>query len=175
MSSSSPATGVESRGRQRAAGSGEARFAPEVPLDVELHHARWPRLAGAVVAGGVAPVAFYFLGGVGVVIGLAAMVSAIGQALDFARTLRYPPGTIQLTRGQVVLPIGLCGGRAATVPIADVRHVLLLRRAVPYSAGGSLLVVETTQGIFEYPRPWFASEDDALRVAVSLRHLAGRA
>ena len=174
MSVSSPATGEGSRGRNGAAGRGDGRPSPEGPLDVELHHARWARFAGAAIACVVAPVAYSQLGGVGVVIGVAAVISALRQGLEFVATLRHPAGTIKVRRGQIVLPQGLCAGDPVALPVADVRHVLLLRRAVPYSAGGALLVVETAQGIFEYPRAWFASDDDPVRVAAMLRHLTGR-
>jgi hypothetical protein len=60
------------------------------------------------------------------------------------------------------------------MPVADLRHAYLLRRALPWNHTGPVLVVETRRGVFQYPRDWFGAENDQKRLSQALNRRLGR-
>jgi hypothetical protein len=74
----------------------------------------------------------------------------------------------------VRLPDGLCVKGARTVPWDGIRHVFFLRRSVPWARTGPILVIETEDRTFSYPRDWFASDSDQRRVAHAIFRRLGR-
>jgi hypothetical protein len=93
---------------------------------------------------------------------------------SFAMTLVNGAGRIVVGDDQVVLPRGLCRGEPVTLALDAVRHAYFLRRAVPWTRAGPLLVVETVDRVFTYPRDWFASDVDQQQVAATLNRRLGR-
>jgi hypothetical protein len=78
-------------------------------------------------------------------------------------SLLHPPGTIALGERTVVLPVSLCAGKSVEVSFGELKHAYILRRALPWMTQGPVLVVETAQGTYEYPRDWFSGEADQRR------------
>ena len=129
-----------------------------------LEHARWHHLGWLVFGLGAGVLLLLRLGIVGQIAGVVLLAIAVRHGLGFARTLRYPAGTIEVNAEQVVLPTGLCRGKDATFPMEQVRHAFFLRRAVPWTQTGPMLVIEAGDRAFAYPRDWFASEADQQRI-----------
>jgi hypothetical protein len=173
VSGVSRATGAETDvSPGRAGTTGRRRGAVTLPLEVQLEHARWRNFAwaaaGIVVAAlliGLLATVFKWLGA------LLLAVSGIG-VWAFVMTLLHPPGRIRVSEAEVSLARGLCRGVEVTLPLDRVRHAFLLRRA---TRTGPLLVVETDDGVFTYPRDWFGSDSDQRRVALALNQRLGRA
>ncbi len=159
--------GVESKNERTATGPTDS-----LPFSMELAHSRGNILIGIAFRCVLTKLAMDYLGGVGIVLGVYWLFRSAELAYLFVRTLRHPPGKIQVKRNEVILPFRLCVASASTLKPSDIRNVYVLRRAVPYSAGGSLLVVETAHGTFEYPRAWFAADGDPARVQAAFRQLA---
>ena len=108
------------------------------------------------------------LGTVGVWVGVVLVVVGLFRAWELAQTFLYPPGTIEVTESQVVLPRGLCMPRPVKVAPADVTAVYFLRRSVPWNKSAPVLVVELGDRAMAYPRDWFASEADQRHVIHAL-------
>ena len=116
------------------------------------------------------------LGTVGVWVGVVLLVIGAFRAWELVQTFLYPPGTIEVTDAQVVLPRGLCMSRPVKVTPADVTAVYFLRRSVPWNKSAPVLVVELGDRAMAYPRDWFASEADQRHVIHALlRGLPGGA
>jgi hypothetical protein len=152
-----------------------ARDAPrETTLEITLEAARWRHFAWAVVGIGLAVLMFVRMGELGLVLGAIVGLLGLNSGRAFVRTLRHAPGTIAVRDEAVVLPEHLCSGNSVTVPLSDLRHAYLLRRALPWNHHGPVLVVETQRGVFQYPRDWFAAEADQRRVSRTLNRRLGR-
>jgi hypothetical protein len=93
---------------------------------------------------------------------------------NFVRTLLREPGVIKVGRDRLVLPSGLCRGTPKEYPFDEVHHAFFLRRAVPWTRAGPVLVVEAGEAVFTYPRDWFASESDQRRVMEGINRHLGR-
>ena len=143
----------------------EGREDKERTIAIELMHARWRHLAWCVVAALCTLLFVFAIGGAGIVLlGVPCLIATILSARSFFRTLVYPPGRIVVSEDTVDLAARLCSGREVSVPVGDLKSAYLLRRAAPWSASGPVLVVETRAHVFQYPRDWFASDDDQWRV-----------
>lgn len=160
-------TGAEkSKGRE---GRGD-----DAPLSITLFAARWRHFAwglfflalGAAIAF-LSTSAFRWLG-----MGLCLWGSS--SAYAFVRTLMHPAGTLYVGEGELGLPTALCSGSTLEVPMSQVKHAYYLRRAVPWTKSGPILVIETAQGRFEYPRDWFATDEDHRRVGSAINRRLGR-
>jgi hypothetical protein len=146
----------------------------ETSVEVKLEHARW-RHAGWVGLGIVlGAVLVWKLGTVGKGVGVLLIGVGLYNVRAFVLTIIHSPGTIRIDGDQAELPRGLCRGVPVTVPISLIRHAFFLRRAVPWTRSGPLLVIETADRVFTYPREWFASDSDQRRVAVLLNRRLGR-
>ena len=64
--------------------------------------------------------------------------------------------------------------RLAALSFGDVTHAFFLRRAVPWTQAGPILIVEVGEAIFSYPRDWFASESEQRRILEAINRRLGR-
>jgi hypothetical protein len=112
---------------------------------------------------------------VGKAIGVVLSLASLLAVRAFALTLLHPPGRIRVGQSDVSLPRGVCRTRPLELPIDRVRYAYFLRRVVPWTRTGPLLIVETETTTLRYPRDWFASDSDQQRVAAALNHRLGRA
>jgi hypothetical protein len=118
-------------------------------------------LVGAAIGG----VLIWKLGTVGKGLGIVLLALGSVNLVRFARTLLQPAGTIEVSEQGVRLPVGLCRKEARTVPFERIRQAFFLRRSVPWTMTGPLLVIETDERVFSYPRDWFGSDADQRRIA----------
>jgi hypothetical protein len=146
----------------------------ESVFQIELEHGRMRHL-GWVLVGAIGGVLLLWkLGAVGKALGIFMLGMSAANIYRFVRTLLNPAGRIELQDDAVVLPETLCHKGAHTVPYERVRHAYFLRRAVPWSRTGPILVVETDERVFTYPRDWFTSDSDQRRIALALNRRLGR-
>jgi hypothetical protein len=165
-------TGVGSE--RRAAARGKARADADHDLvigmdDGRVRHGGWA--VGGILIGG------FLIAVLGVVgKGLGVLLLAIGawNLRGLIRALRHPAGTFRITRDEAVIPAGLCRPDPLTLPLDQVRHAYLVRRAVPWLVTGPVLVVETGDRRLVYPRDWFVADADQRRIAHALNHGLGR-
>ncbi len=171
MSGPSPASGAEAA---TARPSDRVRRGGDSSFQVLLEHGRWRHLGWVVVGAVAGCLLLWKLGAVGKAIGIIMLGITVFHMYRFVRTLMHPAGRIELRDEAVLLPDGLCRKAAHTVPYDQVKHAFFLRRAVPWSRTGPILVVETSQQVFIYPRDWFSSDSDQRRVALALNRRLGR-
>ena len=172
MSAPSPATGAEAAARHER--SAARRGAGESTFQVSLEHGRWRHFGWIVFGAAVGALLLWKLGVVGKAVGVVLVGMSALHVYRFVRTLLHPAGRIEIGDDSVLLPDGLCREAAPPVPYDQVRHAFFLRRAVPWSHTGPVLVVETAAQIFIYPRDWFSSDSDQRRVALALNRRLGR-
>lgn len=172
MSAPSQATGKEdasapqtTSARRRSAKGGFE------PVDVMLEHSRWNHFGWTVFCVLLGALLIVKLGTMGKGAGVLLLLFAGYRGYKFGRTLLVPSGTIAIHADQVELPRGLCRGRAESFPSHEIRHAFLLRRAVPWTTTGPILVVEVGDRAFTYPRDWFLSESDQHRIARAVHAL----
>jgi len=123
---------------------------------------------GAVLAFGI--------GGAGVWLGALLGLVGLWSIRGFVQSLLHPPGRVQVDDSRVLLPLRLCKpGELDTAP-DRLRHAYFLRKAVSVTQAAPVLVVETDEVAIEYPRDWFASDADQIRLARALNaHIRARA
>lgn len=137
-------------------------------LAIGLEHQRFRHLSwmGFGIVAGIVLIAK--LGTVAQWVGVGLIGFGLVAGYLFVRTVLYPAGTLVVDDSGVELPRGLCKGAPAKFPLADVAHVYLLRRAVPWTRAAPVLVVEAGGQAFTYPRDWFLTEADQRRVVREL-------
>lgn len=140
------------------------RASLDEPFEVTLVHARRTHAGWALIGLVLGILLVWKLAIVGQVLGVICLVVAAFAGKNFVFTLVNAPGTIAVGKDKLELPTGLCRGRAETYDWADVKHTYFLRRAVPWTRAGPVLVVEAGDLAFSYPRDWFASESEQRRV-----------
>lgn len=140
------------------------------PVEVVLEHSRWRHFGWALFALCLGAVLLVKLGTVGQLIGVALVLIGGYHGYKFVRTLLKPAGTILVTAEQIELPMGLCQGKVTTLPLDKVRHVFVLRRAVPWTTTAPILVIEANEHAYLYPLDWFGSESDQRRVAQAIQN-----
>lgn len=141
-----------------------------IPIEVVLEHGRTRHL-GWVGFGLVAGVLFVWkLGLIGQFIGAGLLLAALLQGSEAIRTFLHKPGTFHVTSDTIELPTGLCRGQQLSLSSEQLEHAFFLRRAVPWTQAGPVLVVEAAGKAYTFPRDWFASDSDQRRVAVALNH-----
>lgn len=171
MSGANAETQQPARQRSRSPGAKgrEDRF------QVAFEHGRWRHfgwLVAGLLAGGFLLVK---LGTVGKAVGVALILIGILNGVRFARTLMHPAGSIEVDEEGVALPDGLCRKGSCRVGYGGIRHAFFLRRSVPWTLTGPVLVIETEDRVFRYPRDWFTSDSDQRRVAHAIhRRLESR-
>jgi hypothetical protein len=145
-------------------------------LDVSLEHSRGRNFVTAVLGLGLGVLAVWGLGWLGrIVIGGLLLGYGLRAAWAFVETLRHDPGRIAILGEELHLTPRLCAGTTLVVKLGDVRHAYLLKRAVPWTKSGPILILETQSGVFEYPRDWFPKDGDhQRRVAHALNARLGR-
>ena len=177
MSAPSPSTGAEgraARAERQAARRGGPSAGEGATFHIELEHGRTRHLGWVLVGAIAGALLLWKLGAVGKALGIFLVGMSAANLWRFTRTLLHPAGRIELGEDAVSLPDGLCRGHAHTIPYERVRHAFFLRRAVPWTRTGPLLVVETDERTFTYPRDWFASDSDQRRIALALNRRLGR-
>lgn len=174
MSAPSPATGADAAAARKAERAAARRSAGESTFHVSLEHGRARHLTWFVVCAAVGVLLLWKLGVVGKAIGMMMLALSALHVYRFARTLLHPAGRIEVGDDSVVLPAGLCRKGTTAVPYGDVRHAFFLRRAVPWSRTGPILVIETEDQVFTFPRDWFSSDSDQRRIALALNRRLGR-
>ena len=179
MSAVSPATGAERKAHSDAESvkSGK-RAQAETTVEVALEHGRWRHAAWVAVGVAAGGLLLWKLGAVGKGLGVILIAMALYNLRSFAMTLINVPGTIKIDADNASLPRGLCRGTPVTVPLSLIKHTFFLRRAVPWTRSGPVLVIETEHQVFAYPRDWFApgqaGDSDQRRVAMMLNRRLGR-
>jgi len=168
-------TGAETEAgtERRSKGGRRKRDAASGPTDVGLEHSRWRALSWTVAGLIVGLVLVIKLGSVGKAVGIILCLASLLPARNFIMTLLHAPGRIRVDDAEVSLPRGLCRSGPVTLPRTEVRHAYFLRRAVPWTRTGPLLIIETAKGVFQYPRDWFATDSDQRRVAAALNRQPG--
>jgi hypothetical protein len=151
-----------------------ARAGESGDLQVTLEHGRWRHFGWVVV--GLLGGAFLLwkLGAVGKGAGVLLLGLAALNVFRFVRTLVRAPGVIDVREDAVRLPQALCHKDSHELPFDQIRHAFFLRRAVPWTRTGPILVIETAGRVFTYPRDWFASDSDQRRVALAINRRLGR-
>lgn len=171
MSARQPAPGAAERdsgrpGRaSRSEGDGE--------FQIVLEHGRWRHFGWLAIGGALGVFLIWKLGTVGKGLGVVLLLLGAFNLVRFARTLLRSAGAIAVGADGVKLPVGLCSGQTHTIGYGGIRHAFFLRRAVPWTKTGPILIIETERGTFTYPRDWFTSDSDQRRIASAIhRHLA---
>ena len=146
----------------------------EATLEITLAHARWRHLLWGAVALGTGVFVALRMGELGWVLGAICAFYGLSSMWAFVQTLLHAPGTFALRGDKLELPTRLCSGTTVTLPVGDLRHAYLLRRALPWNHTGPVLVVETRGRVFQYPRDWFAGENDQKGIVTTLNRRLGR-
>jgi hypothetical protein len=110
------------------------------------------------------------LGSIGQGLGVLLLAIAVLQGISALRTLQHKPGTFEVSEDKISVPTGLCKGKQLSLSESQLEHAFFLRRAVPWSKAGPILVIEAEGKAYTYPRDWFASDSDQRRVAMALNH-----
>jgi hypothetical protein len=172
-SASSPATGdgktdEAAPADERRGAREKRRRSVDESFEINLVHARRSHLGWALVELVVGVLLVWKLAIVGQIVGVVFLGLGAWTARNFVMTLLHPPGTIVVGLEQVTLPKGLCRGKRSELPVGSIKHAFFLRRAVPWTRAAPVLVVETADAAFTYPRDWFASEADQRMVLQGL-------
>ncbi|HKA89919.1 MAG TPA: hypothetical protein VKE22_19795 [Haliangiales bacterium] len=144
-------------------------------VEVPLTHARWKNFAWGAFGIGLGVFLAINMGSIGWVLAAVVWAGTITNVKKFVQTFLNPPGKIVIRGEDVVLPRGLCTGDEQAMPLGDLKHAYLLRRAIPWNTSGPVLVIETRRGVFEYERDWFPLDGDQRLVTATLNRRIGRA
>jgi hypothetical protein len=155
----SEGTGKSGRSKKRK----RTKDAAERSIAISLEHGRWRHF-----------VLIWKIGTVGKGVGIVLLIIAAINLRSFVQTLLHAAGDIKVSESEVELPVGLCRGQPSKFTFADIKHAFFLRRAVPWTRAGPVLIVEAQDQIFTYPRDWFASDSDQQRVAMAINKRLGR-
>lgn len=168
------ANGAKVEGSKAGKKKSRSRDRADGEIVAALEHARWRHfgwgLFGLVIGGLFVVV----LGTVGKVVGVVLLVVAVLAGRNFAKTLLHAPGSIRVGAETLTVPVGLCRGDEREYPYDGVRHAFFLRRAVPWTRAGPILIIEAEDAAYSYPRDWFASESDQKRVVEAINRRLGR-
>ena len=176
-SGASPANGraTEASARsRRSRARGDKKAAEKAFVEVVLEPQTWRHAGWAGSHFVVGAVLIYGLGAVGKGLGVALLVLGALRAYKFVRAVLKPPGRIRVGVDPVELPTKLSVEAADTIAVDDIQQVFFLRRALPWTHASPVLVVETGERVYSYPRDWFASDADQRRVARALAEQIGR-
>ena len=147
---------------------------PEQALAIELVHARRSHLSWMLACLVLGVLLVWHLAIIGQILGVVLLLVSAVSARRLVRTLMNEPGVIRVDRDAVVLPVGLCRGSSRGFSFDEVKHAFFLRRAVPWTRAGPILVIEAGDEVFAYPRDWFASESDQRQVMEAINKRLGR-
>ncbi|MCP4446472.1 MAG: hypothetical protein GY811_14170 [Myxococcales bacterium] len=156
------------RGKPPADTSEERPIDDGKPIKITLLHGRGRHL-GWVLFGGIAGgLLLWRFGSIGQALGLLLLAIAIQQGYRLAQTVLHAAGTFQVDGENVLVPTGLCSGAELKLQRSQIDHVFFLRRSVPWTQAGPLLIIETEGKSYSFPRDWFASDSDQRRVEMAL-------
>jgi hypothetical protein len=141
-----------------------------LPVQVVLEHGRSRHLGWIAFCGVVGLLFVLKLGSIGQGVGALLLLIALLQTISAVRTLLHKPGTFEVSEDKISVPTGLCKGEHLTLSETQLEHAFFLRRAVPWSKAGPILVIEAEGKAYTFPRDWFASDSDQRRVAMALNH-----
>ena len=114
------------------------------------------------------------IGGAGVWLGAVLGLLGLGSLRGFVVSLLHPPGHVTVDESRISLPAGLCKPGVVELVPGQLRHAYFLRRSVPVRLAAPVLVVEAEPGIYSFPRDWFATDGDQIRLARALNaHIRG--
>lgn len=175
--------------RERERDRDDDSESPTLPFQVTLLHQRW---RNGIQAALLLPIPVYLValnwpdptGGPGRPaatpgLGFWVLVLACAVAVGFGvramfrlvRSFMRHAGTIVVKTDALELPPGLEARAPIAVTPTELKVAYFIRRALPTTASGPVLVIETTRGIFEYPRDWFETDGDQRRVAVAVQRM----
>ncbi len=175
MSARQPAPGAAADSSRAArAAKAAARSDSDSEFQVALEHGRWRHFGWLAVGGALGIFLVWKLGTVGKGLGVVLLVLGAVNLVRFARTLMRSAGAIAVTADGVKLPAGLCSAEVHTIGYGGIRHAFFLRRAVPWTRTGPILIIETERGTFTYPRDWFTSDSDQRRIASAIHRRLAR-
>jgi hypothetical protein len=155
-------------GRRARDADDERPLAPGQTLRIPLEHMRYRHLAWMSFGLVTGLLLIVKLGTVGQWLGVVLIGVGAYAGYSFARTILFPPGTIVVSTAAVELPRGLCKGPESRFEPAQISHVYLLRRAVPWTRAAPVLVIEADGKAYTYPRDWFLTEADQRRIVREL-------
>jgi hypothetical protein len=158
-------------GRPRARA---ARSDSDGEFQIALEHGRWRHFGWLAIGGALGVFLVWKLGTVGKGLGVVLLLLGAVNLVRFARTLVRSAGAIAVGSDGVKLPTGLCSGQAHAIGYGGIRHAFFLRRAVPWTRTGPILIIETERGTFTYPRDWFTSDSDQRRIASAIHRRLAR-
>ncbi len=160
---------AKSMPQKKASGDVDSKsLQPEKSLRVSLVHGRTRHLGWAAFGLIVGMLLLLRLGAVGQGIGIALLAVGVFQGFKAVQTFLHPAGTFRVQGNNIQLPTGLCKGPELKVERANIEHVFFLRRSVPWTQAGPLLVIETGGESYVFPRDWFASDSDQRRIETAL-------
>lgn len=161
----SPATGDETK--TAAAGTkrkGKRKGRTAYGFEIELVHARNSHLGWMIFGLVLGVLLLWKLAFVGKLIGVILLVVAGFAGRNFLLTVLNEPGTFRVEKDHIEMPQGLCRGRSLSFDYQQIKHAFFLRRAVPWTKAGPILVVEADDQALTYPRDWFSSDADQQRL-----------
>ena len=137
-------------------------------LRIALIHGRSRHVGWAAFGLIVGVLLLFRLGSIGQGIGVVLVAIGLFQGFKAIQTFLHPAGTFCVDGDSIQLPTGLCKGPELKLERAKIDHVFFLRRSVPWTQAGPLLVVETGGESYVFPRDWFASDSDQRRIETAL-------
>jgi len=175
-SAASPADGGETKPAAKAGAAASKRKSRRknrtaYGFEIELVHARNSHLGWMIFGLVLGVLLLWKLAFVGKLIGVILLIVAGFAGRNFLLTVLNEPGTFRVEKDHIEMPEGLCRGRTVSIDYAQVKHAFFLRRAVPWTRAGPILVVEADDRALSYPRDWFSSDADQLRL-LELLHTA---
>ena len=159
---------VPSKGRASDSSSKTDEDSPK-RLKVVLEDNRSQVLIGLGIRTVIAALCLWKLGTIGQVLGILFAISAAFQAFRVVRILQHKPGTFDVSNSEIRMPTGLCSGKTLTLSDGQLQHAFFIRKTVSWTQAGPVLVVEADDQAYSFPRDWFASDSDQLRVARAIR------
>ena len=98
------------------------------------------------------------------------LLAAFGvrSAILFVRSAIRQAAVVTVVGNRLLLPRTPTSTRIDAVPLRDVRHCYLLKRAVPWTMSGPVVVVETASQVWNLPRDWFKQDDDPHRLVAAV-------
>jgi len=143
-------------------------------FEIDLLHARNSHLGWLLFGLFVGGLLLWKLAFVGKLVGFILLVTAGVAGRSFLLTVLNAPGTFKADKERIEVPQGLCRGKTVTFEYAQIKHAFFLRRAVPWTRAGPILIIEAEDHVLAYPRDWFSSDADQQRILDLLTDHAGK-